>query len=518
MSSLPPKSLSPPGSSQDSHNFDTQHLDLEICQCHDTGKCICALKSDATDSQPIQFMAPPTSSRRPRLFQTPSSEAPHMTVFANGHHKPVHRNNNAAHECGVPYRIPNFHPPAVPFKVAAHRSTESLPTMDSLEKEAAAAVQTPGILNGTTIERRMSKSEHTSPLIRPFVNTPPSDGPGSLSQPATASLDIPYLSGSLAGETTTSWIDTNFSSRESDVGLLSATSLGPDMWSWTGNDLPLGNRSRSESDPLSWANAHNGLPSQPALTHASSSGPQSEIEDPFSFDDAVLAQMSGPPSTGSQPVGSTEVNTWDNLNLTENLNLNESVNNRWSMPSFPGLEVSSLNGNSNGSTPFPELQKSNSSQQMNINIGNERPAPLQQSSISYNDITSQPRSSSSLAVPGNQAVQASLGNTNDLNSSTAEWLKDLGKDLGLDYGIDDSQMYGGNANNLPLDSGLDTSNSMPMDNVLSINDFQGDDYTDATLLPPTTSANKSTYAQPHGVSSWNNSSTSVNDMPNPWLS
>jgi len=34
---------------------------------------------------------------------------PHLTVFANGHHKPCHRNNNTAHVSGAPYKIPRPH-------------------------------------------------------------------------------------------------------------------------------------------------------------------------------------------------------------------------------------------------------------------------------------------------------------------------------------------------------------------------------------------------------------------------
>jgi hypothetical protein len=33
----------------------------------------------------------------------------HLTVFANGHHKPCHRNNNSAHVSGAPYKIPRPH-------------------------------------------------------------------------------------------------------------------------------------------------------------------------------------------------------------------------------------------------------------------------------------------------------------------------------------------------------------------------------------------------------------------------
>lgn len=47
------------------------------------------------------------SKPKPRLTSTHSETA--LTVFANGHHKPCHRLNNAAHTSGMPYKIPRAH-------------------------------------------------------------------------------------------------------------------------------------------------------------------------------------------------------------------------------------------------------------------------------------------------------------------------------------------------------------------------------------------------------------------------
>jgi hypothetical protein len=44
---------------------------------------------------------------KPKLTTTHSES--HLTVFANGHHKPCHRNNNTAHVSGAPYKIPRPH-------------------------------------------------------------------------------------------------------------------------------------------------------------------------------------------------------------------------------------------------------------------------------------------------------------------------------------------------------------------------------------------------------------------------
>lgn len=44
---------------------------------------------------------------RPKVTTTHSES--NLTVFANGHHRPCHRNNNTAHVSGAPYKIPRPH-------------------------------------------------------------------------------------------------------------------------------------------------------------------------------------------------------------------------------------------------------------------------------------------------------------------------------------------------------------------------------------------------------------------------
>jgi hypothetical protein len=44
---------------------------------------------------------------RPKVTATHSES--NLTVFANGHHRPCHRNNNTAHVSGAPYKIPRPH-------------------------------------------------------------------------------------------------------------------------------------------------------------------------------------------------------------------------------------------------------------------------------------------------------------------------------------------------------------------------------------------------------------------------
>jgi hypothetical protein len=76
------------------------------CQCHSGGKCLCGTKKEDlkvdTSRQTLH-----DARAKPKLTATHSES--HLTVFANGHHKPCHRNNNSAHVSGLPYKIPRPH-------------------------------------------------------------------------------------------------------------------------------------------------------------------------------------------------------------------------------------------------------------------------------------------------------------------------------------------------------------------------------------------------------------------------
>jgi hypothetical protein len=78
------------------------------CQCHSGAKCICGTKKDDLDLKIDTSRQTLHDARaKPKLTGTHSES--HLTVFANGHHKPCHRNNNTAHVSGMPYKIPRPH-------------------------------------------------------------------------------------------------------------------------------------------------------------------------------------------------------------------------------------------------------------------------------------------------------------------------------------------------------------------------------------------------------------------------
>ncbi|TKA73735.1 hypothetical protein B0A55_05453 [Friedmanniomyces simplex] len=99
---------------------------------------------------------------KPRLETTKSDGS--ITVFQNGHHKPVHRKNHLAHESGMPYKMPmpraNIH---VGVSTKARRSVDSLALDNNMHRNPSAfSPQTSAPFN---TERRLSKSEQPSPKI-----------------------------------------------------------------------------------------------------------------------------------------------------------------------------------------------------------------------------------------------------------------------------------------------------------------------------------------------------------------
>ncbi|KAF1911099.1 hypothetical protein BDU57DRAFT_524815 [Ampelomyces quisqualis] len=78
------------------------------CQCHSGGKCLCGTAMDTVDPKVDTSKQTLHEARAKPKLMTAQSES-HLTVFANGHHKPCHRNNNSAHVSGAPYKIPRPH-------------------------------------------------------------------------------------------------------------------------------------------------------------------------------------------------------------------------------------------------------------------------------------------------------------------------------------------------------------------------------------------------------------------------
>lgn len=181
-------------------------------------RCTCALKKEHLDpvSEVTTASFPrrrATSASKPRLIKAGSDNA--LTVFTNGHHKPIHKHNDSAHRGGLPYKIP------IPHSVngnedIARRSTDSLPLVKRREESTTLLPH----------DLRLVRSAHGSPdtrasLLREYVgpldlNTqPPVQFPADDYLHSPRSHDIyydphdeqPIISAGLAS--TADWADLN---------------------------------------------------------------------------------------------------------------------------------------------------------------------------------------------------------------------------------------------------------------------------------------------------------------------
>lgn len=239
----------------------------QACCCSHGARCICSLKKDHLDPVPEldfnQIIAPPP--RKPRL-KTAQSETS-LTVFTNHHHKPVHKHNDAAHQCGIPYKIPIPHSvpgKSEPLKESTRRSTDSLPLLKTME-------QLPHLLqesiSSAQQEVRLIKSEHGSPKSRALPNRYDYDG-------SITPLEMPFspFQHGMASPFQDEYAYQYLSPHEEP--LLSAGIIPP-IEDWSATDLPLDSAcSASYSQPPSYASFDHTV-GQPGLT-TSSSGEVSE--------------------------------------------------------------------------------------------------------------------------------------------------------------------------------------------------------------------------------------------------
>ena len=258
-----------------------------LCRCNHGSRCVCALKKEPLDPVPeMDFIrsAPPTlfGLRKPRLM-TASSE-PALTVFTKGHHKSVHKHNDAAHSCGIPYHRPIPH--SVPgnfdhfdrIKDMAQRSTDSLPLPTTVEQ---APLQLQESISSAQQEVRLVQSEHGSPSARVLRGHNMYDSP-------VLPLDLSFAGYSHGipsplpddyGYHSPGGFDAYFTPTEELPPLLSAGIVSP-IDEWSGIDLPLGGGgfSPTYSQPPSYPSYDHSQMGQHGLP-ASSSSKFSEIGD-----------------------------------------------------------------------------------------------------------------------------------------------------------------------------------------------------------------------------------------------
>ena len=240
------------------------------CCCHHGGPCSCAgVKRDSdkgSGSSTPTYHGPAV--HKPRLETTRSDGS--ITVFTNGHHKPVHRKNHAAHECGMPYKMPmprSYNDQTV--MSAARRSVDSLAldhnTQDIKHNNTNTKRNVPQF-DPTPFQ--MSKSEEHSP--RPLANGADSNW----SEDRSSALDYT----SLGPVQTNQNIKSIDSLAFSPLDPMPCVADAPyDPWS----TLPSGDSNNMpNNNPFGvWPTTYdNSSVAQPALT-AASSGTQSEIDE-----------------------------------------------------------------------------------------------------------------------------------------------------------------------------------------------------------------------------------------------
>lgn len=273
------------------------------CCCGHGGKCSCSLikkEPHTKDGSPPHGPAV----HKPRLETTRSDGS--LTVFANGHHKPVHKRNHAAHECGMPYKMPMPRNNSEQNTATqARRSVDSLALDSNMSWNSSAAAIGRGIPSGTGGERRMSKSEQPSP--RP--NACPGSFNGGLTDAKLSSIDFSTLGPVQTNQSVDSIVSEPSSMFPPFDPMSGMADASYDPWSAypsaDSNGMP-------NNNPFSvWATAFdNSNVAQPALT-AASSGTQSEIDEIPSVDDMYGFSM---PSIQEDGAFNMDSSSGDNSN------------------------------------------------------------------------------------------------------------------------------------------------------------------------------------------------------------
>ncbi|KAJ9607157.1 hypothetical protein H2200_008229 [Cladophialophora chaetospira] len=155
------------------HDADDR-TDPQTCCCQHGSRCNCALKKephlDPVPEDIPQYIQPKDHAKQ---WHNKNSHDPKTTIFTNGHHKPVHKFNDAHNQLGAPYKIPSRSNSLHGHRELAQRSTDNL----LLTKTAKPFHESPlhnSITEAMQIVERKVRSEHSSPVLgpaRPAPNT-----------------------------------------------------------------------------------------------------------------------------------------------------------------------------------------------------------------------------------------------------------------------------------------------------------------------------------------------------------
>lgn len=366
---MPPSSASGEHHSPDLYPVaeESPSSDEHHCCCPHGGKCICSTIKEEEAKEPIKVEPPkketckkstvPTKSlsqRKPRL--TSHQSEGHLTVFANGHHKPCHRNNNAAHESGVPYKLPRPHTTQpLSTKTNARRSIDSLASVAASQPQNWLQLTMPAQVSNSD----SGQASPASAIAMQQDSTQPADSASqypisnvSSSVPTSMFADFGFPSTSSIGTSTTDTSVPSFPLPSSDLNMNS------DFWN---------NFDWSKVDTTSFD-------AQPALSNTSS-GTLSEVDEiPATEDTTTFDNM--PYSMDMQGISAS--------NSTTNFDLDFSAasdqSNRWSMPIYAdqntsGVDLASMTADSfTKSKQSPEQAMSFSGFDMASSVQSQSPA------------------------------------------------------------------------------------------------------------------------------------------------
>jgi hypothetical protein len=287
---------------------DHDTVDHYACCCTHGGRCSCALKKEH-HLDPVPEIDPPLPKssllRKPRL--NPTHSDPSLTVFVNGHHKPVHKLNHAAHDCGLPYKIPRPHS-IHGHSTLAQKSMDHLPLVRSVEDDPHRFQDS---ITSAQQEVRLVRSEHGSPGPRSMPSFEQLDG-------MMPPLDLPFPA--YNNNFTSSPMDeypnqphgiyeSYLPTPEDQPPFSAGLSMPPVDWAALGIDNATGNAIYSQ--PPSYASFDHTL-GRPGLT-ASSSGEPSEL------DEIITQSVPSPevPEVIRYPSTSSEQATFESYQLSE---------------------------------------------------------------------------------------------------------------------------------------------------------------------------------------------------------
>ncbi|KAL8831876.1 MAG: hypothetical protein Q9170_005103 [Blastenia crenularia] len=254
--------------------------EAKTCCCTHGQRCTCALKKEYLESVPETGLptSTPFLARKPRLSTTSSETS--LTHFTNGHHKPIHKHNDAHTKLGTPYKIP------IPHSISGNqditsKSHDHLPLGKPLDYVPPPIQDT---ITSVQQQVRQVKSEHGSPRPKALPRFSGIDSPLpslDLSYPAyvdSIGSPLPSLGSPLPDDYLNDYhLRKGFDSYlapHDDVPAMSPSFNMPPV-DWTALDLGV---SSSYNQPPSYASFDHSNVVQPSLT-TPSSGEISDAEE-----------------------------------------------------------------------------------------------------------------------------------------------------------------------------------------------------------------------------------------------